>query len=244
MGPAKSNIEYNPDAGPEAYTNSSVHTRLSSYTEALRLVHGPDYDPRSEEHLDPELVMRIGQGKKHGRFYIGDGILDTASTPPLDRLRAASTSSSVPISQRPTAIMSLQVSILTFISRSLTFTFLSSALLEHWCQILQAEMQRLQQRQEALLAEREAERAQREAEREAERAEREAQRETMQGLLAFVQQLGQQQGLQIPAQLLAPPRPPPPPRRESTPGTPVSISTIVLLFVLMLSVKPSVGLRA
>lgn len=235
MGPAKSNIEYNPDAGPEAYTNSSVHTRLSSYTEALRLVHGPDYDPRSEEHLDPELVMRIGQGKKHGRFYIGDGILDTASTPPLDRLRAASTSSSVPISQRPTAIMSLQVSILTFISRSLTltFTFLSSALLEHWCQILQAEMQRLQQRQEALLAE-----------REAERAEREAQRETMQGLLAFVQQLGQQQGLQIPAQLLAPPRPPPPPRRESTPGTPVSISTIVLLFVLMLSVKPSVGLRA
>jgi hypothetical protein len=66
----------------------------------------------------------------------------------------------------------------------------------------------------------------------------------MQGLLAFVQQLGQQQGLQIPAQLLAPPRPPPPPRRESTPGTPVSISTIVLLFVLMLSVKPSVGLRA
>lgn len=235
MGPAKSNIEYNPDAGPEAYTNSSVHTRLSSYTEALRLVHGPDYDPRSEEHLDPELVMRIGQGKKHGRFYIGDGILDTASTPPLDRLRAASTSSSVPISQRPTAIMSLQVSILTFISRSLTltFTFLSSALLEHWCQILQAEMQRLQQRQEALLAE-----------REAERAEREAQRETMQGLLAFVQQLGQQQGLQIPAQLLAPPRPPPPPRRESTPVTPVSISTIVLLFVLMLSVKPSVGLRA
>jgi hypothetical protein len=62
-----------------------------------------------------------------------------------------------------------------------------------------------------------------------------------QGLLAFVQHLGEQQGWQIPAQLLAPPRPPPPPRPESTP---VSISTIVLLFVLMLSVKPSVGLRA
>jgi hypothetical protein len=37
-----------------------------------------------------------------------------------------------------------------------------------------------------------------------------------QGLLAFVQQLGEQQGWQIPSQLLAPPRPPPPPRREST----------------------------
>jgi hypothetical protein len=62
-----------------------------------------------------------------------------------------------------------------------------------------------------------------------------------QGLLAFVQQLGEQQGWRIPAQLLAPPRPPPPPRRESTP---VSMSMIVLLSVLMLSVKPSVGLRA
>jgi hypothetical protein len=106
MGPTKSNIEYNPDAGLEAYTNSSVHTCLSSYTEASRLVHGPDYNPRSEEHLDPELVVRNGQGKKHGWFYTSDDILDTASTP-LDRLRAASTSSSVPISQRPTAIMSL-----------------------------------------------------------------------------------------------------------------------------------------
>jgi hypothetical protein len=111
MGPAKSNIEYNPDVVPEAYTNSSVHTRLSSYTEASRLVHGPDYDPRTEERLDPERVLRIGQGKKHGRFYIDDDILDTGSTPPLNRLRAASTSSSVPISQRPTAVAALQVSI-------------------------------------------------------------------------------------------------------------------------------------
>ena len=111
MGPAKSNIEYNPDVGPEVYTNSSVYTRLSSYTEASRLVHGSDYDPRTEERLDPELVMRIRQGKKHGRFYIGDDILETGCTPPLNCLRAASTSSSVPISQRPTAVEALQVSI-------------------------------------------------------------------------------------------------------------------------------------
>jgi hypothetical protein len=79
-------------------------------------------------------------------------------------------------------------------------------------------------------------------------AEQDAERERMQALevqtqdlLAFVQELGEQQGWQIPAQLLASPRPPPPPRRESTP---VSMSTIVLLLVLMLSVKPSFGLRA
>jgi hypothetical protein len=100
--------------------------------------------------------------------------------------------------------------------------------------MLQAEMQHLRQRQEALLAQREAERAAELAEREAQMAEREAERERMkalevqtQGLLAFVQQLGEQQGWQIPAQLLAPPRLPPPPRRESTP---VSMRTIVFTF--------------
>jgi hypothetical protein len=111
MGPAKSNIQYNLDAGLEAYMNSSVHTHLTAYTEVARSVNGPDYNPRTEERLDPERVMRIGQGKKHGQFWLGDGILNTGSTPPLNRLRAASTSSSMPTSQRPIAVVTLQVSI-------------------------------------------------------------------------------------------------------------------------------------
>jgi hypothetical protein len=53
----------------------------------------------------------------------------------------------------------------SFIRRSLTFTFLSSALLKYWGQMLQAELQQLQTQQEAVLAEWEAERAEREAER-------------------------------------------------------------------------------
>ena len=53
MGKAMADIEYDPDASVEAYTNSSVHSRLSSYTEAAMLVHGPGYDPRTEERLDP-----------------------------------------------------------------------------------------------------------------------------------------------------------------------------------------------
>jgi hypothetical protein len=57
-------------------------------------------------------------------------------------------------------------------------------------------------------------------------------------LLKFIQQLGKQQGWEIPAQLLAPP---PPHCRESTP---VSMSTVVLLSLLMHSVKPSDDLRA
>ena len=95
--------------------------------------------------------------------------------------------------------------------------------------MLQAELQQLRSQQEAQLAEREAERQRLQA--------LEAQQD---GLLKFVQQLGQKQGWEIPAELLAPP-PPPPYRRESTP---VSMSTDVLLSLLMLSVKPSDGLRA
>ena len=107
MGKVTTDIEYDLDAPLEVYTNSSVHTRLSSYTEAARSVHGSGYDPRTEERLDPQLVMRVGQGKKYGWFWIGDGVLDMASTPPLHQLRAASTSSSVPIRQWPTTVSAL-----------------------------------------------------------------------------------------------------------------------------------------
>ena len=99
---------------------------------------------------------------------------------------------------------------------------------------MQAELQQLWAQQKSLLAEREAERAERESERQRVQA-LEAQQD---GLLKFVQQLGQQHGWEIPTELLAPP---PPYRRESTP---VSMSTDVLLSLLMLSVKPSDGLRA
>ena len=68
MGKAMADIEYDLDAPAEAYTNSSIHTRLSSYMEAARSVHGLGYDLRTKERLDPELMTRVGQGKKHGWF--------------------------------------------------------------------------------------------------------------------------------------------------------------------------------
>lgn len=71
--------------------------------------------------------------------------------------------------------------------------------------MLQAELQQLRAQQEAQEAERAVERT----EREAERTEREAERQRLQaveaqqeGLLRFVQQLGEQQGWQIPLHLL------------------------------------------
>ena len=45
----------------------------------------PEYD-LSAHDLDGEVVKRAGGGKEHGRFWIGDGIIDTASTPTLPYL--------------------------------------------------------------------------------------------------------------------------------------------------------------
>jgi hypothetical protein len=47
-----------------------------------RQVHGPQFDPSTQD-LDGEIVMRVGGGKKHDRYWIGDSTIDTTSTPTL-----------------------------------------------------------------------------------------------------------------------------------------------------------------
>ncbi|RLN39756.1 uncharacterized protein C2845_PM01G19520 [Panicum miliaceum] len=97
-GKATSNVTYNPDDPPSAYNNPFIHS-LQAYIEMGRQVHGPDWDPTTQP-LDGEFIIRVGGGKKHGRYYIGDGLLDTASTPTLSQVRARSTSSSPAIRPR------------------------------------------------------------------------------------------------------------------------------------------------
>jgi len=92
-GKATSDVAYNPEDPPSAYSNESVHSRLEGYTSMARQVRGPEYDPSAHD-LDGEVVMRAGGGKKHGWFWIGDGIIDTVSTPTLSQIRARSTGSS------------------------------------------------------------------------------------------------------------------------------------------------------
>ncbi|TVU06362.1 hypothetical protein EJB05_49571, partial [Eragrostis curvula] len=95
-------VNYNPEDPPEAYSNATVHSRLSRYTEMAREVHGPEWDPSTED-LDGEIIMRVGGGKKHGQYWIGDSTLDTASTPTLSQIRARSSSSAPPIRPRQSA---------------------------------------------------------------------------------------------------------------------------------------------
>jgi hypothetical protein len=90
-GKAASDINYNPEDGPEAYNNGTIHSRLSEHTSMAREVHGPEYDP-SIEDLDAEVVMRVGGCKKHGRYWICDGAIDSATTPTLSQIQASSMS--------------------------------------------------------------------------------------------------------------------------------------------------------
>jgi len=36
---------YNPEDGPEAYSNTSIHSKLTDYASAARERHGEDFDP-------------------------------------------------------------------------------------------------------------------------------------------------------------------------------------------------------
>ena len=81
-GKATSDVDYNPEDPPSAYSNVTVHSRLNEYTSMTRAVHGEEYNPSTED-LDGEVIMRVGGGKKHGRYWLGDDALDTATTPTL-----------------------------------------------------------------------------------------------------------------------------------------------------------------
>ncbi|TVU25197.1 hypothetical protein EJB05_27685, partial [Eragrostis curvula] len=107
-GKATADIHYNPEDPPEVYSNLSAYSRLSSYSEVAKEVYGQDYDPRSHD-LDGEVVMRAGKGKKHGRYWLGDSVIDTASTPTLSQIRARTVSGGPSIRERPTATQTLQL---------------------------------------------------------------------------------------------------------------------------------------
>ena len=119
MGKATSDISFTPETPAEAFDNPSIPQRLSSYDSMAKALYGPDHVP-SQHDLDGEVVMRAGGGKKHGRYYMGEGVIDTAATPTLSQIRARSTSSDPGILPRPTqqgyaALQVIHVICITFL---------------------------------------------------------------------------------------------------------------------------------
>jgi hypothetical protein len=95
MGRVLFDVSFNLDAPPEAYTDLTVHAKVRDYTETVRTLHGSDYD-LSNEPLHTEVIMRLGQGKKHEQLWIANGVVSSTSAPSLFEVRARSMSSSFP----------------------------------------------------------------------------------------------------------------------------------------------------
>jgi len=99
-GKATSDVSFNPADPPNTYSNPSVHSRITESTEMGRVLHGDTWDPATTP-LSEEAIMRAGGGKKHGRYWLADSVVDTASTPTLSQLWARTTDSTPPIHPPP-----------------------------------------------------------------------------------------------------------------------------------------------
>ena len=60
-GKATFDVRYNLEDGPSA----SAYSRLSTYSEVAKEVHGPKYDPAAHD-LEGEVVMRAGEVRSMG----------------------------------------------------------------------------------------------------------------------------------------------------------------------------------
>jgi hypothetical protein len=66
-GKATSDVTSNPEDGSKAYNNSIVHSHRSEYTAMSKKVHGPEYDPRTED-INGDGLMGVEGGKRHGCY--------------------------------------------------------------------------------------------------------------------------------------------------------------------------------
>jgi hypothetical protein len=100
---ATSDVSYSVSNGPEAYNNPSFGQRIAEYTEACKQKYGEDYN-LSEHDIDTDMVMALGGGKKHGRLWIGDDIIDSSNLRLAD-VRARRTEFDPHIRARPSVGM-------------------------------------------------------------------------------------------------------------------------------------------
>jgi hypothetical protein len=86
------------------YCNKFIKPRVDAYKATVKDVHGPDFVPKSDP-LYPVTVIKAGHGKKHGQYYLGDGLIQTSTS--LSQIQASSTSSSSGVHPRPRATTSM-----------------------------------------------------------------------------------------------------------------------------------------
>ena len=78
------------EPGESKWINKGFEVRQDKYCKKFKECR-PDADPHKAP-IDAEVAMLAGGGRKNGRLWLGDGSVDTSSTPSLPQLRATRTS--------------------------------------------------------------------------------------------------------------------------------------------------------
>ena len=87
--------------GTVKWVSVGSEIRDEKFRKKFAEVHGDKVDPLTAP-FDPEVVMLAGEGKKKGRFWIGDGSVPPSSIPTMRQIRRGRTSDMPQVETRPT----------------------------------------------------------------------------------------------------------------------------------------------
>ena len=84
------------------WVSPQSETQCTSYVSKFKQKHGEDANPEAEE-FDAEVAVLAGEGMKHGRLWLGDGVVDPATVPSLRQIRRGRKSGQSQVETRPRA---------------------------------------------------------------------------------------------------------------------------------------------
>ena len=96
-GSYKTATPYSEADGPSSYTILSAYNKMTSYSQVVKQLRGPDFDP-SLNPMDAEALMISGGAKSHGTLAMCDGFVPITES--LSQIKARQTSSAPVIRQR------------------------------------------------------------------------------------------------------------------------------------------------
>lgn len=98
---SKTRKEPHPETG-SLWVNDLAEGQCGAYRSKFKDKHGEDADPTTED-FDVEVAVLAGQGKKGGRLWIADGLVDPRTIPSLRQIRRGRTSEQPRVETRPRA---------------------------------------------------------------------------------------------------------------------------------------------
>ncbi|XP_071683049.1 uncharacterized protein [Lolium perenne] len=99
---SKTRREPHPETG-SVWVNGLAEAQCGAYRSKFKAKHGEDADPTTED-FDVEVAVLAGQGKKGGRLWIADGLVDPKTIPSLRQIRRGRTSEQPWVETRPRAL--------------------------------------------------------------------------------------------------------------------------------------------